>query len=444
MCDYKKKTLIAVFFCFFTAFLFSEERCNEVVKAVSKVLPSVVNIGSERIISSSYSPWGDDPFDSFFREFFGDLGERRTNSLGSGVIIDQAGLILTNSHVVHRAVEINVVFFDGKTAKAVEVASDDFNDIALLALLPPVPPDLKPISICSGELYLGETVIAVGNPYGLGNSISRGILSATNREAIYRGKTIFSDILQTDAAINPGNSGGPLVNILGEMIGLNTAIHREAHGIGFAVPVKRIENVLAAWLIPERFSNTSLGIIPTLGDSRKFFVLSEVFPDSPAAKSGLKAGMKITHINGKKFDNLISLGRELWKIKAGEKILLKDLNGKEWILKAEEFQLTDGRQLALHRLGLSLVELDKDIAGSIDYPISGGLVVTNLKREIPDISRGDVLVRINDTRINNFKDLARALKNLNYGKKVNALFLSLIERGGLVYILKKEVIIELK
>ncbi|HRU02164.1 MAG TPA: trypsin-like peptidase domain-containing protein, partial [Victivallales bacterium] len=128
--NYKMKRKIVLFFLFLNCFLlFAEERRNEVVKAVEKVLPSVVNIGTETIVSSSHSPWGIDPFEGFFKDFFGHDLQSRTNSLGSGVIIDPAGLIITNAHVVYRATEINIVFYDGKVAKAVEIASDELNDI---------------------------------------------------------------------------------------------------------------------------------------------------------------------------------------------------------------------------------------------------------------------------------------------------------------------------
>ncbi len=437
--------LLSFFLAVFALAIFAQERRDDVVKAVEKVLPSVVNIGTERMVSSSYSPWGSDPFEGFFRDFFGEQMQRKTSSLGSGVIIDPAGLIITNAHVVHRATEINIVLHDGRGLKAVEIASDDLNDLALLAIVPPVPLDLRPIAIaCPGELYLGETVIAVGNPYGLGSSISKGILSAANREAAFQGKVIFSDILQTDAAINPGNSGGPLVNILGEMIGINTAIHREAHGIGFAVPVRRIEAVVGRWLIPERFSDTSLGIIPEAGDSRDHFKIAEIIPESPAEKAGLKAGLKISSVNGRKFDDLISVGRRLWSLRPGEKITLQDTGGKNWSLTAGESEARDGRQIAKNRLDLSLVELDKPVAASLDYPFTGGLVVTQGPKDNPDIRRGEILVRLNDSGINSFGDIARAMKNVRYGQKVGALFVILVRRAGNVYIVKKEAVIEAK
>ncbi|HPN84386.1 MAG TPA: trypsin-like peptidase domain-containing protein [Victivallales bacterium] len=440
------------YLCVFAAFFFaifaisSQERKDAVVNAVKKVLPSVVNIGTESIVTSQYSPWGGtDPFEGFFRDFFGEQVQRRTSSLGSGVIIDASGLILTNSHVVHRASEINVVFSDGRTAKAVEIASDDLNDLALIAISPPVPSDLKPIDIsCPGELYLGETVIAVGNPYGLGSSISKGILSAMNREAAYQGHVIFSDILQTDAAINPGNSGGPLINILGEMIGINTAIHREAHGIGFAIPVRRLESVVCRWLIPERFSNISLGLIPEPCEIRGNFRIAEIIPGSPAERAGLKTGMEIKLVNGRNFGNLISLGAMLWKIKPKEQVSFEDKNGKIWTVVADNLELNDGRQVAKLRLDLSLVELDEKLASSLGYPFLGGLLVSQAPKDNPEIKRGEILVRINDTRINNFEDISRALKNVRFGQKLNAYFVSLIKQGGKIYVVRNIASIEAK
>jgi S1-C subfamily serine protease len=417
-----------------------------VVRAVRRALPAVVNIGTETIVSSSYSPWGaSDPFDGFFRDFFGEEMPHKTSSLGSGVIIDSSGLILTNSHVVHRATEINIVLSDGKTVKAREIASDDLNDLALIAIIPPIPLNLQPISIeSSGELYLGETAIAVGNPYGLGNSISKGILSAINREATYQGRVIFSDILQTDAAINPGNSGGPLINILGEMIGINTAIYREANGIGFAIPARRIDAIIGKWLIPERFSNLSLGIIPGPGATRDYFEITEIIPESPAEKAGLKAGMRIYFVNGKKFDSLLSVGKILWRMKLGEKISLQEQNGKAWDIVVEKLELKDAKQIAKLRLDLSLVELDASVASSLGYPFTGGLVVSQGPKNNPDIRRGEILVRLNDTKINSFDDISRGLKNVRFGQKVSLIFLAIIKRAEKIYLVKKECALEAK
>jgi S1-C subfamily serine protease len=155
-------------------------------------------------------------------------------------------------------------------------------------------------------------------------------------------------------------------------------------------------------------------------------------------------GLKISSVNGRKFDDLISVGRHLWRLRPGEKITLQDIGGKNWILTAGEFEPKDGRQIARNRLDLSLVELDKSVAASLDYPFTGGLVVTQGSKDNPDIRRGEILVRLNDSGINSFDDIARAMKNVRYGQKIGALLVILVKRAGNVYIVKKEAVIEVK
>ena len=221
-------------------------RRTPVVEVVSEVLPSVVNIGTEKIVKVRYTDPSrrvrGDLFDEFFSEFFGPPvkeGYRRSNSLGSGVIIDPRGYILTNYHVIERASVIRVTLSDESKYEAVFVAGDEISDLALIKIEP-----LKPLKAVTfgkdDDLLLGETVIVLGNPFGLAQTVTVGVLSAKNREARYEGEILYRDILQTDAAVNPGSSGGPLVNIDGQVIGISVAIYREAQNIGFALPVSRV------------------------------------------------------------------------------------------------------------------------------------------------------------------------------------------------------------
>ena len=237
-------------------------RRTPVVEVVAEVLPSVVNIGTEKMVKVRYTDPSrrvrGDLFDQFFSDFFGPPrkeGYRRSNSLGSGVIIDPRGYILTNYHVIERASIIRVTLSDESKYEAVFLAGDEINDLALIKIDPAKP--LKAVMFGKDDdLMLGETVIVLGNPFGLAQTVTVGVLSAKNREARYEGEILYSDILQTDAAVNPGSSGGPLVNIDGEVIGINVAIYREAQNIGFAVPIKRVKALLAHWMTPRIISKT--------------------------------------------------------------------------------------------------------------------------------------------------------------------------------------------
>jgi len=431
-----------------SCYLFSSEkidaRVTPTVKAVSKVLPSVVNLGTERIVSYGYSPWGkNDPFEGVFRDFFAGQKGKKETSLGSGAIINEKGLIVTNAHVVHKATKILVTTVDGKQYLAKEIAADTLNDIALLKLSNyNGKPQLKPIQFALPDhLLLGETVIAVGNPYGLGSTISKGILSACGRKVSYGGKVIFSDILQTDAPINPGNSGGPLVNINAEMIGLNTAIYEQANGIGFAIPLKRIEKVLAGWLIPERFSDVSLGIIP--GEKNENgelqFYLKEVITKSPAWEAGLRTGDQIFTLNGKKITQLIDVSNTLWQLQCGNSISLELKHNKSVTVRVRAVKILDGQKLAEQKLGIGIQLLTKKLAITMGYPFHGGIIVDNINTKNRNIRRGDVIVKIGDVPIYDFKDIYRALSGKYYGDKVDAVVIFLSVQHGQVQIYKRNV-----
>ena len=425
-----------------------DPRMTPTVKAVSRVLPSVVNIGTERIISTASSPWqGADPFDKLLRNFFNQQTGVKTLSLGSGAVIAHGGLIVTNAHVIHRATKIIVRTADGKNHLAREVASDQLNDLALLQLVDAGTANLPPIPLAEPDsLMLGETVIAVGNPFGLGNSISRGVLSAKQREVSYNGKVLFSDILQTDAAINPGNSGGPLVNINGEMIGINTAIFQSADGIGFAVPVKRVETVLARWLIPEKFRDVSLGIVPTVEseNGKSIFKIQSVFPESPAWDAGIRPNDIISAVNGHAPKNVLKIGETLWPLKAGDSVAL-DIKGKGRVkIKARPIKALDGEKLARNRLGLGLHALTPKLAKALGYPFHGGLVVSNVLFPTNAIKRGDVLIRIDGNPVPDFKSLRRALANRRNGDMVTLFFVTPEQRGANMVIFRNLVSLALK
>ncbi len=426
-------------------------RITPTVKAVSKVLPTVVNLSTERIVTRSYSPWGNiDPFEHYF-DFFSRRSHTRrekTYSLGSGSIIDKFGLIVTNSHVVHRATRIQVILHDGRKFFAQEVASDATNDIALLKIIDNNKRlNLTTINFETQPPLLGETVIAVGNPYGLDSTISRGILSGIGRETTFQGNVIFSDLLQTDTAINPGNSGGPLINLSGNMLGMNTAIQKDAQGIGFAIPIERIENMIAKWLIPERFECVSLGIIPQARKDKNGnleIFISEVIKDSPAWHAKIAKNAKITSFNGNKITKLLDLSRMLWKLRHDDICTLTIENEQKYTLKVECFEDTDISSTIKRRLSFGIQDLTQELADALGYPFSGSVLINDISEDSNEkIKRGDVLVKLGNIPIYKKEDIIRAIRGKHYKDKVEAVLISIVEQNNRRYLLKKTAIISL-
>jgi serine protease Do len=271
-------------------------RRTPVVQVVERVSPAVVNISAESIVREA---------DPFFGGFFGSR-QRRAQSLGSGFVIDPNGIVVTNAHVVQGASSITVITLDGREHKAQVLGQDRDADLAVLKVdgknLPAVPLS------SSADLMIGETVIAIGNPFGLSHSVTTGVISARGRTVpSEQGERMFTDFLQTDASINPGNSGGPLVNILGEVIGINTAIVSGANGIGFANPADRARRVVTDLL---RFGElhplwTGLHLVtidPELARRNDLTVtrgayVFKVYPGSPAAQAGLAEGDVVTALH---------------------------------------------------------------------------------------------------------------------------------------------------
>src|SRR4051812_27401541 len=221
------------------------------VAAVERVMPCVVNIATETIVEY------EDFYQRLFRDFFGQNGpsrrQQREFSVGSGVIIDEEGYVLTNLHVVRRANRTQIKLWDGREYEAVPIVATTHSDVALLKIQGKPGEKFKAVRLApDDELLLGETVLALGNPFGLGGSVTKGILSSKSRRPATGNEPLdVNDWLQTDAAINPGNSGGPLINIHGDLIGLNVAVYKEGQGIGFAIPVSQVSEALASFFSPE-------------------------------------------------------------------------------------------------------------------------------------------------------------------------------------------------
>ena len=306
--------------------------------AVKNAAPAVVNIQTTTIITEKQNPLMNDPS---FRQFFGDRSgkprKQMESSLGSGVIVSPQGYILTNHHVIKAADEIMVALKDGRNVKASVIGTDPDTDLAVLHI------ELKNVPAITlsktHDIEVGDVVLAIGNPFGVGQTVTSGIISATGRNML--GINTFENFIQTDAAINPGNSGGALVNSHGELIGINTAIYSQSggsQGIGFAIPLSLARNVLTQIIEFGHVKRGWLGVAiqdmnPELAQS---FAMDKVFgiivngvaKTGPADKAGIQPGSVITHINDHEVENTRHLLNMVSQVKPGKTISIKGINQK--------------------------------------------------------------------------------------------------------------------
>jgi serine protease Do len=394
---------------------------DPVVAAVQKALPTVVNISTEQIVER----YGRDPFEEFFRPF---LGPRRQGilSLGSGVVVDSDGWIVTNHHVVRRASKITVTMADGAAYEARFVSGDERNDLALLKIDPKQPlPFLELDS--DGEPLLGETVLAIGNPFGFDHTVTKGIISAKNRKFPPEDPK-FDDILQTDAAINPGNSGGPLINTRGELVGINTAILSQAEGIGFAIPAKRVAGLLATWFTPEKRARLWLGL--RFARENDKLVIAEVQPGSPADKAGLKPGAALTTVDDQRFTDVLQLQRYLMHKKPGDEVRF----GRA-VVKLAALPKVSAAELLQSKFGISVQLLTEDLADALGISSAQGLLISDVQRGGPGaaagLRRGTIITHWAGEEIESLDRLAEQLADLKSGDTVS-LVIVVSERRGAV------------
>ncbi len=418
-------------------------RQTPTVKAIGAVMPSVVNISSRRVLPQDVFP---DP-SSFERQEFRNVSESDV-SIGSGIIIDESGLVVTTAHVVYRAIQIQVSFGGGPMRGARVIAEDLANDIALLKI-DGAENRFAPIrTIYPGDMILGEMVIAVGNPYGLDGSITVGVLSGINRSLVSGGKVLFSDLIQTDAAVFPGNSGGPLINLEGRMLGMNMAVRRNAPGIGFAIPLLRIENVLAGFMLPERFAGLSLGILPQMRPDGSVYV-AKVFPNSPAERAGIKPGAVITGFQEwNPAGSLLDFSRKLIRLRAGEPVELS-FEGESRIrrLTPMPIDLGDGVMLADLKLRLGIQKLTPRLAGVLDYPFDDGVIINSVSPDalIFGIRRGDVLVKLSNRVIHSPEDIAKVLRDVPPSTRLPAVTLSVASNDqGEKFLVRRNLVLQAK
>ncbi|MGA1876012.1 MAG: molecular chaperone DnaJ [bacterium] len=420
-------------------------RRTPVVEVVEKASPAVVNISTERIVRERVNPFGNPFFDSFFNSFFDTFPSRsyKQQSLGSGVIIDPKGYILTNEHVILKASKIKITLIDNREFEGKLIGADPRSDLAVIKI--DSSEDLPFIHMGqSDDLMIAETVIAIGNPFGLSHSVTTGVISATKRTVKVDNDLVYHDFLQTDASINPGNSGGPLLNINGELIGINTAIYQKAEGIGFAIPINRAKRIVADLIHYGRVHKAWLGIrVQDLNsDLATYFnlqhpegvIITKVVLDSPADKAGFRRGDVIQEINGER----ISSQEVYYSVVAGytadSLMKVSLIRGKESLtisLQSDRLTPQAAEEMSRDLLGLSVKDLNP--AAKLRYDLDSGVVITHVRDNSPGdkvgIRKGDIIRQINDRQVKNVKDFKEAIA-LNADKDS---LLFLIQRGLHIY-----------
>ncbi len=405
------------------AFAQPPSRRTPVVEVVERVGPAVVNIAAEAIVRD---------VDPFFGLFFGPRS-RRAQSLGSGLIVEPSGIVVTNAHVIEGASRIVVTTRDGRELEAEVLGSDRESDLAVLKVegrgLPAVPLG------SSADLLIGETVIAIGNPFGLSHTVTAGVLSARGRTVpSERGERLFTDFLQTDASINPGNSGGPLVNVLGEVIGVNTAIVSGASGIGFAIPADRAKRVVDELL---RFGAlqplwTGLRLLTVDPELARRYELPvtrgalvyRVWPGSPAAAAGLREEDVITAAAGRPVAAREDVTTAISTVPAGTPVRLTVRRGSQTLdlsLRAERPPQGLGLEVLERSLGLQVAAAGQGLA--IEQVAPGSAAAER------GLRRGDVVLAANGQRVSSAEELGReVLRALDRGGLLLA-----VQRGRYVY-----------
>lgn len=423
---------------------------------VDRLKPAVVNISTTKTIRSSGSNPFSSPFsgegspferyfwgDEFFDRFFGDVPKRefKKKSLGSGFIISHDGYIFTNNHVVEQADKILVKLSDGKEFEARVIGKDAKTDIALIKIKPTVSLPVVEIGD-SDKLRVGEWVLAIGNPFGLEQTVTAGIVSAKGRVI---GAGPYDNFIQTDASINPGNSGGPLFSMDGQVIGINTAIVAQGQGIGFAIPVNMAKNILPDLKTKGKVSRGWLGIsVQDITEDiaksmkqkdRQGALVAEVFKGDPASNAGIKPGDIITEINGKKIINSHELLLMIANFHVGDRINIKLLRGNRPmnvnVLVAERTDRGEyaARKTSRDDYGMVVHDITPEIAQYLGLSSRTGVIVTDVREGSPaddvGIQPQDVILQVNRAKIASKKDYLKELSR----KEAKQNLLLLVKRG---------------
>jgi serine protease Do len=422
---------------------------NAFASVAEEAQPAVVTITSERVVATAFAPEVQAPrgfFDDFFRRFQPNPSPReyRQRGLGSGFIISSDGIVLTCNHVVQDAQEVKVILPDESEFEAEVVGTDPKTDVAVLRVKADRPlPSLRLGD--SDAMRVGEWVLAMGNPFseGLRGSVTAGIVSAKGRSRM--GLTDYEDFLQTDAAINPGNSGGPLVNLKGEVVGINSAIAGRSggsQGVGFAIPINLAKRVEESILSDGRVVRGWLGIYlgeltPELRDAFKIggdsgVLVQQVMPDSPAEKAGFKDGDVILELNGRPVQDMRDLRFRIAEMRPGTEVALTFLRDGERRsatavleeLPSENEPVAQGEsQSTLDKLGFAVSDLNAEWRGELQLnEDAAGVVVTDVQRASPaadeGLQPGDVIIEVGREPIRSAAGFLRAVREVPVGEVV--------------------------
>lgn len=416
--------------------------------------PSIVNISTVKIVKGGgrvFKQFKNSPFgnDELFEKFFGARPQRehKQKSLGSGFIVDEDGFIVTNNHVVENTDEIKVILKDGKEYEAKIIGRDKNTDLALIKIEPEK--KLPALKLGDSEkLKVGQWVVAIGNPFGLGHTVTAGIVSAKGRVI---GSGPYDDFIQTDTSINPGNSGGPLLDLHGNVVGINTAIIQNGQGIGFAIPsnlakgiidqLKDNGNVTRGWVgVSIQEISKELSEYYKLKDNEGVLVV-EAFEGDPAEKAGIRANDIIIEIDDTKIKDSRNLTGIIAAKKVGSKIKVKVLReGKFKTFTVKITKRDGGQMLAANgvddELGLQIAELTPELSKKYNINRSG-VIITEVKNESKaqrvGLASGDIIAEINHQRIKNKKDYQKAIGEVKKGANI---VMVIIRKGRYVQIVK--------
>ncbi|MBT8338676.1 MAG: Do family serine endopeptidase [Desulfatitalea sp.] len=436
-------SLVVLLFFMGTATAF--DRRTPVVTAVDQVGPAVVNISSEYEVHNRANPFGVNPFfDNFFNDFFDTRPQKRV-SLGSGVIIDgKRGFVLTNAHVIDGAAAIRVTLKDERHFDVTVVGSDPDSDLAVLRI--DSKGSLPAVAMGdSDQILIGETIIAIGNPFGFSHTVTTGVVSAVDR-SIKTDDRIFNELIQTDASINPGNSGGPLLNINGELIGINTAIYAKAQGIGFAIPINQAKRIVADLIQYGHVIQAWIGLIVQDLDARMASYLqfqeahgvlvTQLEEGSPAATSGLETGDIITAISNSKIASRSDYLSLLRGISAGDKVTFNFWRGgtmKTLKVKTSAYPQDRVPQLSWRRLGLQVGPVTRETQRQYGISAKKGVVVTSVRRgsylSRIGVAPGDVILQLDDLAVSDETSFAAAMIQF----RLKSALLMLLQRGDQLY-----------
>lgn len=426
--------------------------------AIAETLsPAVVNISTEKTVNGGgrvfrhfqKSPFGnEDPMNDLFERFFGNQPQQefKQRSLGSGFIIDQDGHIVTNNHVVENTDQIKVILKDGKEYEAKIIGTDKNTDLALIKIEPGETLTVLELGD-SDELKVGRWVVAIGNPFGLGHTVTAGIVSAKGRVI---GSGPYDDFIQTDTSINPGNSGGPLLDLDGRVVGINTAIVQSGQGIGFAIPSNLARNIIAqlreSGNVTRGWMGVSIqGISQDIADyyglkDKKGVLVMEVFPGDPADEAGIKAKDIILSIDGKEVADNRDLTAIVAGIRVDKKVKVKVLrDGKEKVFdvkiaKREDQTVASRGESAKDPadLGLSVAEITPDMERRYNVK-AAGLIITAVapgsKAARAGLTPGDVIDEINRKPIRSVDEFRATVKKVKTGDVITLAVVS--QRMGL-------------